>query len=86
MKGMILELGSGIWESLLTEGSKHGGVAFGFIIASAINYFFTRLAGKSCRAELAQSLERQKYLDQQMQIKDARIERLHQMIYEKENL
>ena len=51
MKGMILELGSGIWESLLTEGSKHGGVAFGFIIASAINYFFTRLAGKSCHSK-----------------------------------
>lgn len=85
MNGMILELGGGIWESLLAESSKHGGVAFGFIIASASNYFFTRLAGKHCHTELAFSLERQKYLDQQMQIKDNRIDKLHQLLYSKED-
>jgi hypothetical protein len=71
---------SGFLTTLAEKASDHGDFAFGMFLAAAINYFFFRLATGEQRKHIKLIQEREKYLDQQLEIREDRINKLHDML------
>ena len=77
---MDKESGSNIWNNLGEITSEHGDLAFGMFLATALNYLFYRLATNEQRKHVQLVLEREKYLDDQLRVKEERISELHKLI------
>lgn len=75
----------GFLTTLAEKASDHGDIAFGMFLAAAINYFFFRLATGEQRKHIALIQEREKHLDEQLQLREDRINKLHDMLRKGDN-